>query len=227
MSPKTRAVLAIAVTLCIGILIGALGHGAYLSSQDTRMRSVPPSRFFVADLERTIEPDEKQREAVLKILKTRSEQISAIMERHLQEVGAIIDSTETDLAPLLHKEQQQRLRERLQRGRMERPRMMPPEMMPTPHWEARMKEHLNLSEDQVKKIQRLSDASRKEMAKFLERRPSDPGAVHDSIRALILKLDTEIKSLLTPDQQKKFEELRKGPFGFGPDEFPPPKHLEE
>jgi Spy/CpxP family protein refolding chaperone len=191
------------------------------------MRSVPTSRFFVADLERTIEPDEKQREAVSKILKTRSEQISAIMERHLQEVGAIIDSTETDLAPLLHKEQQQRLRERLQRGRMERPRMMLPEMMPPPHWEERMKEHLNLNEDQVKKIQRLSEASRKEIARLIETRRDSPEAVRDSIRVLILKLDTEIKSLLTPDQQKKFEELRKGPFGFGPGEFPPPKRLEE
>lgn len=227
MSPKTRAASAIVLTLCIGALIGALGHGAYLSSQDRKMRSIPPSQFFVADLERTIQPDEKQRDTVSKILSKRSDQVAAIMERHLQEIGAIIDSTEADLAPMLKKEQQERLRERLQRGRMGRPGMMPPWMMPPEQWEERMKERLDLSEDQVKKIQRLTEASRKEITRLIETRRNGPEAVRDSVRALMLKMDTEIKSLLTPEQQKKFEELRKERFRFGPGEFPPPGSVKE
>jgi Spy/CpxP family protein refolding chaperone len=101
--------------------------------------------------------------------------------------------------------------------------MMPPEMMPPEQWEERMKERLDLSEDQVKKIQRLMEASRKEITRLIETRRNGPEAVRDSVRALMLKMDTQIKSLLTPDQQKKFEELGKEPFRFGPGEFPPPK----
>jgi len=226
-SPKTRAALAVVATLCIGILIGVLGHAAYVTSRDKKMRSIRPAQFFVADLERTIQPDEKQQDTVSKILTKRSDQIATIMEAHLQEIDAIIDSTEADLAPMLNREQRQRLRDHLRQGRTGRPRMMPPEMMSSAQRAERMKEQLNLSENQFKELQTLFEASRKQMLRLAEMHPGNPEAVRDSIRALMRKMDIEFRSLLTPDQQKKFDELRTEPFMFPPGGFPPPQGMKE
>jgi argonaute-like protein implicated in RNA metabolism and viral defense len=222
MTPKTLAAFAIVVTLCIGILIGALGHGAYLSSEDKKMRSIPPSQFFVTDLERTIQPDEKQRDTISKILSRRSDEIAAIMDRHVQEIRAIIDSTQTDLTPILNEEQQRRLKERLERGMTGPPRMITTEPLVD-----RMREHLGLNGEQIEKIQKLLEASQKEITKLLEAHRGDPEAVRDSVETIMLGTETRIKSLLTLEQQKKFKELRKEPFGFGPGEFPPPKSERE
>jgi len=43
----------------------------------------------------------------------------------------------------------------------------------------------------------------------------------------MLETDKGVKSLLTPEQQKKFETLRDEPFRFGPGRFPPPKSVME
>ena len=217
MSTKTNAAFAIAITLCIGALIGALGHGAYLSSQDKKMRAIPPARFFIDDLERTIQPDEKQKEAVSKILAMRSDQITAIMERHLQEMAAVVDSTKDDLVPILTEAQQRRLNERLQQGMMRPPRMATPNQ-----WTGQLKERLALTDEQLKEVQKLLDASQKETARLLESRQNNPESIRDSVTAIMRGMDTRIKSLLTPEQQKKFEELRNERFRFGPGEFPPP-----
>jgi Spy/CpxP family protein refolding chaperone len=101
--------------------------------------------------------------------------------------------------------------------------MMPPEMMPPEQWEERMKERLGLNGEQFEKVQKLLEASQKEIAKLLEAHRNGPEAVRDSVTSIMLGTDARIKSILTPEQQKKFEELRKGRFRFGPGEFPPPK----
>lgn len=218
MSTKTNAAFAIIVTLCIGALIGALGHAAYLSSQDKKVRAIPPAQFFVADLERTIQPDEKQRDAVSKILVMRSEQISAIMERHLGEIAAVVDSTKNDLMPLLSEEQQRRFNGRLEKGMIGPPRMATPDK-----WAGQLKERLALTDGQFQEVQKLLDPSQKEIARLLESRSDNPGSIRDSMTAMMRGIDTRIKSLLTPEQQKKLEELRNERFKFGPGEFPPPR----
>lgn len=217
MSTKTNAAFAIIVTLCIGALVGALGHGAYLSSQDKKVRAIPPAQFFVADLERTIQPDEKQRDAVSKILAMRSDQITAIMERHLQEIAAVVDSTKNDLVPVLSEEQQRRLNERLEQGMTRPPRMATPDQ-----WAGQLKERLALTGGQFLEVQKLLDASQKEVARLLESRRNDPESSRDSVAAIMRRMDTQIKSLLTPAQQKKFEALRNERFNFGPEGIPPP-----
>ena len=222
MSPKTKAAFAVVVTLCIGALIGALGHGAYLSSQDKKVRSTPPAQFFVADLERTIRPDERQMDAVSKVLARRSNQIAAIMDLHLQEIAAIIDSTKSDLAPVLSEEQRHRLNDRLERGMIGPPRMTTPRQ-----WAERMKERLDLSSEQCEKVQKLLESSQKEIANLFASRLDDPEVLHDSVTSILFVTETKIKSLLTPQQQKEFEALRNEPFRFGPGEFPPRKSANE
>ena len=217
MSTKTKAAFAIIVTLCIGALIGAPGHGAYLSSQDKKVRAIPPAKFFVADLERTIQPDEKQRDAVSKILAMRSAQITAIMERHLQEIAAVVDSAKNDLVPVLSEEQRRRLNERLEKGMFGTPRMATPDQ-----WAGQLKERLALTGGQFQEVQKLLDASQKEIAALLDSRRDNPGSIRDSMTAIMRGMDTRIKSLLTPEQKKKFEELRNERFRFSPGEFPPP-----
>jgi hypothetical protein len=223
MSPKTRAAYAIAVTLCIGALIGALGHGAYLSSQSKKVRSTPPAQFFVAELERAIQPNESQRDAISKILSMRSEQIAAIMERHLAEVAAIMDSTKNEVTPLLNQEQQHRLNEHLERW------MMGPPKMPTRETLAEgMKERLGLTSEQFEKVQKLLESSQKEIADLFASRRDDPKVLHDSVTSIMFATEAKIKSLMTPQQQKEFEALRRNePFRFGPGEFPPRKREHE
>ena len=73
----------------------------------------------------------------------------------------------------------------------------------------RMKERLNLTDDQARQLQQIfQDAHQQWQA--------DQGkADKETMRARHEKMDEQIKSILTPEQQQKFEQMRKEHRGRG------------
>jgi Spy/CpxP family protein refolding chaperone len=63
-----------------------------------------------------------------------------------------------------------------------------------------MSRKLDLTRDQQEKIQRIFESHEDERRQMFERCAPDH-------RALKAKVDTEVRAILTPEQQKKFDEL--------------------
>ena len=86
----------------------------------------------------------------------------------------------------------------------------------------RMKDQLGLNAQQVGELQAIDSESRRETEHLLETHQGDLESVHDSVDAIMRGMEARIRSLLTPEQQKKYEEMRKERQVFGPGGFPPP-----
>ncbi|MFQ5752289.1 MAG: hypothetical protein ACE5HI_09855, partial [bacterium] len=116
MNTKTKTTLIILGTLIIGIVLGVLGSGTWRQKKEHRIESMLAHQRFRNVMENIIQPTPEQRDAIDKILKKRSNQISAINAKHQNEVLTIVDSLRADLATVLTKEQQSHLEESLTKG---------------------------------------------------------------------------------------------------------------
>jgi hypothetical protein len=86
----------------------------------------------------------------------------------------------------------------------------------------RMKDRLGLNAQQVGEFQAIDRESRRETEHLLETHQGDLESVRDSMGAIMRGREARIRLLLTPEQQKKYEEIRKERQVFGPGGFPPP-----
>jgi hypothetical protein len=110
MSNRSGAIAIIICTLVIGIAIGALVVGPTIAKRHfEHFADVRTPEGFVAMLERTIEPDPGQAEAVHGILMRYGERLDEISERHRAETKAMFDSMRAELGTVLTEEQQERL----------------------------------------------------------------------------------------------------------------------
>lgn len=109
MNTQVKTILVIAITLVIGIVLGALIHGAVMENRIRdmafRMRS---DEGFMQRMEMIIQPDESQREAMRKILRKHFQRMSDYQEKFI----VMMDSLRTELDSILTEEQ----RKRLERG---------------------------------------------------------------------------------------------------------------
>jgi hypothetical protein len=112
MKIEIKTAMVILITLLIGILIGFLLTGAVIRHRAGRFASMREPGRMVAHLERMIEPDASQREAVHQVLLKHSEQFSEIHSRFEGQMLTLRDSLKKDLDPILTEEQ----KERLERG---------------------------------------------------------------------------------------------------------------
>jgi hypothetical protein len=109
MKMGTKTVLVILITLIIGMIIGVLITGAFARHRIGRFMSMREPGCLGAHVEKIIDPDESQREAVRDILQRHSEQFLKIHSRFEGEMLALRDSLKKDLDPILTEEQKKRL----------------------------------------------------------------------------------------------------------------------
>ncbi len=109
MKMGTKTILVILITLIIGMIIGVLISGAFARHRSGRFMSMREPGRLGAHVERIIDPDESQREAVRAILQRHSEQFLKIHSRFEGEMLALRDSLKKDLDPILTEEQKARL----------------------------------------------------------------------------------------------------------------------
>ena len=121
MKTHTRSMLVIVATLLIGILIGALGHGAFRGRRFRHIARLKTQEGFVTRMEGVIQPEPAQQEAVRQILTQYVQLLEQVRLLLFAQLGAETDSMRTRLAPILTEEQKARLDEELKRLRRRPP----------------------------------------------------------------------------------------------------------
>jgi len=146
MNVQVKSSLIILATLFIGIIIGALGMNLFQNQRDINFERFRGRQAFMHLHEGILQPtNEAQRDTIHKILSQNLPKFREISLKHREEISAMIDSMQKQLAPILTKEQLERLNDRRfmqDRGMGEPPmegmgpwrqRRAPRDSMP-PHW---------------------------------------------------------------------------------------------
>lgn len=132
MNIKVKTVSILVFTLVIGMVLGALIHGAVMRNRFKQTAFRMRTQWgFVERMERVIQPDDSQREEMRKILRKHFQK----MNQFQAEMSVIMDSLRIELEPILTKEQ----KERLERGPLQPGgrRLGPPFGKERPGWRNR------------------------------------------------------------------------------------------
>ncbi len=73
----------------------------------------------------------------------------------------------------------------------------------------RLKQELNLTPEQVTKIQKILDSAQKQAEADREKYQGDREAMMKAMRERWEKIDKEIEAVLTKEQKKKYEQIKK------------------
>jgi hypothetical protein len=113
MNVQLKSALIILVTLFIGIAIGALGMNLFHNNGRPRFTDFRERDAFMHLHEDIIQPNsEAQRDSIHQVLTHFLPRFSELREKHRMEISGLVDSMQTQLEPILTKEQIRRLKER-------------------------------------------------------------------------------------------------------------------
>ena len=116
MSSGTRSAAILIATLVIGMVLGALGFGAYQRHRFRDALSLARPAHFTAGIRRAIAPiDETRRAEIAAVLRRIDERMRANRIARNRERRAQLDSARAALEPLLTEDQRRRLRRHLER----------------------------------------------------------------------------------------------------------------
>ena len=110
MKNTTKSTLILIATLLLGILIGGLGHRAFMRPYFNRLHRLKAHRGVERMLMRRIDPTEEQRPAVEKILRKYGTKLDSIREIHHRQNRSVIKEFMAEISPLLTDDQLERLR---------------------------------------------------------------------------------------------------------------------
>jgi Spy/CpxP family protein refolding chaperone len=206
MTTKTKTSLILLSTLVMGVVVGAVASGLLRDQRQQDIQRMPPHHRFMSFMRDVIRPSGEQSPAIDGILDSRSRQLSALNEKHENEVFAVFDSMRTELAAILTDEQRARLETNLSKG-FER------------GYERRvaeLKDFLQLSQDQVTQIEKIMGSMRGPRP-HPQNFEEPPGRPRRGMRMRWGKMQEDIEAVLTPEQQAKYREMRRRrDSGFGP-----------
>jgi hypothetical protein len=131
MGVKSKSVIALIITLVLGVLIGTLLVGPLIARRHfDRVDAMRTREGFAQRMERIIEPDASQAVQVRQILTKYATQFDGIFSEHRLMMDALADSMRQELGPILTDAQRQRL-EDSKPGHGGRPHLgAPPDGMP-------------------------------------------------------------------------------------------------
>ncbi|MCG8604094.1 hypothetical protein MJD09_03725 [bacterium] len=198
MTTKTKTSLILLGTLVMGVVVGALASGLLRDQRQQDIQRMAPHHRFMSFMRDVIRPSGEQRQAIDSILDSRSRQLSALNEKHENEVFAVFDSMRTELAAILTDEQRARLETNLRRG-FERgfERRV-----------AELRDFLQLSPEQVTAIEKIM-GSMKGPRPHRQNFEKPPGRPRRGMRMRWGKMQEEIEAVLTLEQRTKYREMRR------------------
>jgi hypothetical protein len=110
MGVKSKSVIALIITLVLGVLIGTLLVGPLIARRHfDRVDAMRTREGFAQRMERIIEPDASQAVQVRQILTKYATQFDGIFSEHRLMMDALADSMRQELGPILTDAQRQRL----------------------------------------------------------------------------------------------------------------------
>lgn len=119
MSPRTKSILLLLVTLVLGVVLGALLNARLAQERMERIAFLRSQRGFMRFLEDVVEPESpEQRQAVRDVLRRSAQRMAEVREQHRAEMQSILDSTRTELEGVLTDRQLEQLEQRLEMHRM-------------------------------------------------------------------------------------------------------------
>ena len=115
MNIQIKSSLIIIFTLMIGLLLGVLIDRTIMRVQfQKRVGRMRSPEGFIHMMERIVEPDESQREEIIKILNKYSNRFHEIAANSHAKMVIVMDSLRTELDPVLTGEQKARLKNRME-----------------------------------------------------------------------------------------------------------------
>lgn len=118
MTPRTRSIAIVVMTLMVGMILGGVIVGALSMHRVREMRDIGRPGGFVAHMEELIAPaDSAQRRAIRPLLERTDQRNRAIVDGARHQMEMAFDTMITELAPHLTPAQMERLRDELQHRR--------------------------------------------------------------------------------------------------------------
>jgi len=202
MNIKAKTTLIIIITLCIGIIIGALLNRALMQNRIRRTFSMRNPDVFVSSFERIINPDAKQRHSIMEILDKYADEISEYRTRSQEEILSLTESMKAELDQILTPKQKKRLERRFL-GRPPFPNRSP--MRADVNEELSMlKKELGLSEEQASKIKIILEEWRNQIRTMR----GGYGEI-GQMRQRREEIDKAIEKILNEDQKKIYNKIKK------------------
>lgn len=116
MNVKLKSTIVIVATLLIGMVLGSVITAAFVKNRAfDRIAEMRNERGFVKRIERIIQPDDDQKEKVREILVEHFEKMHQLGEEMRITFKTMNDSLIKDLEPILHPEQIERFKKRMER----------------------------------------------------------------------------------------------------------------
>jgi hypothetical protein len=116
MNVKLKSIIVIVSTLLIGMVLGSVITAAFVKNRAfDRIAEMRNERGFVKRIERLIQPDEDQKEKVREILVEHFDKMRQLGEEMRITFKTMNDSLIKDLEPILHPEQIERFKKRMER----------------------------------------------------------------------------------------------------------------
>jgi hypothetical protein len=213
MNIKLKMAFIIIATLVIGIFIGALLNRIHTQNRIKSILSRRNPGPFVASFEKIIEPDPAQRKLVRDILDRHAKRISEIRTKSRKELKSSFESMMAELNSVLTPEQKERLEKRKFPGfprfaRLHPFPMPPPGKINVGQELSVLKEKLGLSENQASQIKQILEKARDEFQAMREKELNFRER-WQFIREVEEKKDGAIEKILTKDQKKLYEQIKK------------------
>ena len=116
MNVKLKSTIVIVSTLLIGMVLGSVITAAFVKNRAfDRIAEMRNERGFVKRIERLIQPDEEQKEKVREILVKHFDKMHQLVEEMRITFKTMNYSLIKDLKPILHPEQIERFKKRMER----------------------------------------------------------------------------------------------------------------
>jgi hypothetical protein len=219
---RLKLTAGVLILFSAGVLAGSLGTGLYLRH---RMEMVamggppPPERkaFALARLSKELDLTDAERDQIGKILEQSEEKIFYVRRMYMPEIERIVDDSFARMRETLDADRQKRLdefQERLRRQHEQaRIRSIPIEEA-IEHVLSRIKERLNLTEEQARQVAPIVKTSMHQQRLVLERHeqrgwPPDMKSLRREMSEIEAALEKQLAEVLTDQQMGEFRELQK------------------
>lgn len=216
MNVKWKIAIHIAVTLLIGILIGALLNRTLVQRRIRNMLEMRAAGLLAPRPEKDLKPlTPEQDKQIRDILDKHAQRLAEIHQRFDREIQSAFSALSKEIDPILTPEQRDQLKRMIPgpppfpiRPRRGFPPMGGPELPPFEM--ERLRDELNLSEEQMKKIKGIFEEFRNQAPRLGEK---PPGGAIDQLQRNREMMDLEIEKVLTEEQKEKFRTFkeRRGP----------------
>jgi hypothetical protein len=206
MNSTLKISVIILTTLFIGILLGAVGHGALVEGNGKKYDRTPPSTFFLSHMEDVIKPDSSQQSRVDSITERTANRIDVLFDHHRLEMMMLLDSMKLELSTFLQPDQMERLADEIHFGEEEQHGKydLAEAIAFSYEYAEHLQQELDLDSMQTERIMAIIHASHHSFNKNLLASNSNAQQLDSLEHILFDETSRAIQQVLTAEQKETF-----------------------